>query len=102
MLTGTDIDDKIRTRVNELMKSAVSVRRMKLVCIGRGGVGKTCLVDRLQGKHDFTDDNPATDGVGVSTLQFEVPGRSKAEASVKACRQHVCVSMCMRVCVLAN
>ena len=59
----------------------MSVRRIKLVFIGRGGVGKTCLVHRLQGSREFAHDNPATDGVGVGTLEFGTATRAKAEVS---------------------
>ena len=77
--TGNSCDDKIVSRIQELLKGAVNVRRLKLVFIGPGGVGKTCLSLRLQGNDTFTPGLPATDGVAVSTMLLQDSANVRTE-----------------------
>lgn len=47
----------------------------RLILVGRGGAGKTSIVDRLL--HDrFTEDRPATEGIDISQWRVETSARS--------------------------
>ena len=50
---------------------------MKLVFIGPGGVGKSCLSMRLQGTKKFTVGLPATDGFAVGTMLLPADVRTE-------------------------
>ena len=55
----------------------MKVRRLKLVFLGPGGVGKTSLCMRLSGHAKFSADLPATDGVAVTELLLHDSASSK-------------------------
>ena len=53
-----------------MRKGVAQVRRLKLVFIGPGGVGKSSLTMRLQGQTTFVANLPATDGVAVGMMKL--------------------------------
>ena len=78
-------DPKIISRAFEMRKGVAQVRRLKLVFIGPGGVGKSSLTMRLQGQTTFVANLPATDGVAVGTMELTSSGPVRTEVKIHRC-----------------
>ena len=81
---GNPCDEKIVSRIKELLKGKTTVRRLKLLFIGPGGVGKTSVIRRLNGR-EFKAGLPLTDGVEVvrMILEEERIGKSRILSEVQ-------------------
>ncbi len=51
----------------------VEVNESKMIIVGQGGVGKTCLLNRL--KNDKYDESGSTEGIAIEPWEFEVDGK---------------------------
>lgn len=51
----------------------VEVNESKMIIVGQGGVGKTCLLNRL--KNDKYDECDSTEGIAIEPWEFEVNGK---------------------------
>ena len=65
-----------------MRKGVAQVRRLKLVFIGPGGVGKSSLTMRLQGQTTFVANLPATDGVAVGMMKLASSGPVSTEVTI--------------------
>lgn len=57
----------------------VEVNESKMIIVGQGGVGKTCLLNRL--KNDKYNEMPSTEGIVIEPWNFEV-GKKKYKLNV--------------------
>ena len=80
---GNPCNIKIQSRINELLKGVAYVRRLKLVLIGPGGVGKSCLKMRLENK-DFDEALKSTDGVSVGNVVINTKPSLNGSARVRS------------------
>lgn len=51
----------------------VEVNESKMIIVGQGGVGKTCLLNRL--KNDRYNESESTEGIAIEPWEFEVSGK---------------------------
>ena len=86
----------MRIQICEALKGVTMVRRLKLLFIGPGGVGKTSVIRRLQNS-TFVDGLPATDGVCVATLQMgDSKGRERTEVhALFLCQEMLRMCLCV-------
>lgn len=52
----------------------VEVNESKMIIVGQGGVGKTCLLNRL--KNDKYDESSSTEGIAIEPWEFEAGGKT--------------------------
>ncbi|MEY8338171.1 COR domain-containing protein [Lachnospiraceae bacterium 62-35] len=51
----------------------IEVNESKMLIVGQGGVGKTCLLNRL--KNDKYDETVSTEGIAIEPWEFEIEGK---------------------------
>lgn len=51
----------------------IEVNESKMIIVGQGGVGKTCLLNRL--KNDKYDETASTEGIAIEPWEFETGGK---------------------------
>lgn len=51
----------------------IEINESKMIIVGQGGVGKTCLLNRL--KNDKYDETVSTEGIAIEPWEFEVEGK---------------------------
>lgn len=56
---------------NDIQK--IEVNESKMIIVGQGGVGKTCLLNRLI--HDRYDETVSTEGIDISDWKFSIKGK---------------------------
>ncbi len=70
-------NDAVLSYLREREKEGARHWVSKLVLVGEGGVGKSCLLDALMGR-DFEEGKPTTHGIEVETFELEHPTEDAA------------------------